>query len=102
MKIIISLLLILIVMPPGDEKKTVVGFLQYFGSEPFPQLAIVSEEHGRYFLDLTSEEHDTLMENRKEFIRITGKVYEGEFLGKPHPFITLEKWDWIQKPEDHP
>lgn len=102
MKIIVSFLIMFSFMPHCDEKKTVVGFLQYFGSEPFPQLAIVTEEDSRYFLDLNGTEYDKLMENRKEFIRVTGEVYEGEYLGDPHPFIKLDEWEWINKPDTKP
>lgn len=97
MKTLLMLAITLIaLMSDCYDKKTVVGYLQYFGSEPFPQLAIVSEEHGRFFLDLTPEKYDSLMKDKTEFIRITGKVYEDKFLGTPHPFIKLEKWEWLE------
>jgi hypothetical protein len=102
MKIIASILIILSLMLNCDEKKTVMGFLQHFGSEPFPQLAIVTEEGGRFFLDLNEADYDKLMENRKEFLCVTGEVYEGEYLGDPHPFIKLEEWEWINKPDTKP
>jgi hypothetical protein len=95
------MLVITLFAPMSDcnDKKTVVGYLQYFGSEPFPQLAVVTEEYGRFFLDLTPEKRDSLMKDKTEFIRITGKVYEDKFLGTLHPFIRLEKWEWLEKPD---
>lgn len=97
--ILVPVLTILTMM--CDDTQTVEGYLQFFGSEPFPQIAVVSDEHGRLFIGLSEEKQDSLWnnQNRKEYIRITGEIYEGEYLGKPHPYIKPEKWEWIEKPD---
>jgi len=95
----LSLTLVIIIFTMiCEDKKTVEGYLQLFGSEPFPQVALVSEEHGRLFLGLSEKEQDSLWRNQeKEFIRMTGIIYEGEFLGRPHPYLKPEKWEWFEK-----
>lgn len=100
MKSVALILMITLFTMNCEDKQTVEGYLQLFGSEPFPQIALVSEDHGRLFLGLTEEKQDSLWNNQeKEFIRITGTIYEGEFLGMPHPYIMPEKWEWFEKPD---
>jgi len=86
--------------PSENDKQTITGFLQLYGSEPFPQLAVVTRDNERIFLDLTTEQYEELQKDRKEFIRIKGKIHQKEFLGKPHLYITPYCWKWIEKPDD--
>jgi hypothetical protein len=84
----------------GDKKETVTGYLQLFGSEPFPQIAVVTRENERIFLDLSAEQHEQISQNRQEFIRIKGKIHQKEYMGELHPHIKPVCWKWIDKPDD--
>ncbi|MEX1063112.1 MAG: hypothetical protein WEC12_05875 [Balneolaceae bacterium] len=79
----------------SDCRETVEGYLQLYGSDHFPQLAVVTGKHGRLFLDVTAEQRNDLWNNREGYIRITGRIYEDQWMGKPHAFIRMDKWEWI-------
>jgi|GEM_PF-1888886 len=83
------------VAQPSDSTTTVEGYLQWFGTDHFPQLAIVTEDHGRLFLEMERERRECLWRERKSRIRMTGRIYEGSWLGRPHLYIKPEKWRWI-------
>ena len=101
MKALIILIVIMTsLLASENDKQTITGYLQQFGSEPFPQLAVVTRDNERIFLDLTTEQYEELQKKRKEFIRIKGKIHQKEFLGEPHPYISPHCWKWIDKPED--
>ncbi len=81
----------------AGEKVTVEGYLQLFGHEPFSRIAVITESHGRLFLDVSDAKRDSLWAESKDRIRIKGYIVDKEFYGEPHPHITLEKWKWIEE-----
>ncbi len=98
MKLSCFLLVWLMFICMCDEKTTVEGYLQLFGSEPLPKIAVISEDHGRLLLDLTSQKRDSLWTNQKGPIRITGVIYEEKWMGRKQSFITMDKWEWVKDP----
>lgn len=82
---------------PSDSTKTVEGYLQWYGTDHFPQLAIVTDEHGRLFLDMEPERRECLLRDRTSIVRMTGRIYEGRWLGRPQLYIKPETWRWIEE-----
>jgi hypothetical protein len=98
--IFILFLSLAVVDSSANDRETVTGYLQLFGSEPFPQLAVVTRDNQRIFLDLTPGQYEKIDKRKKEFIKIKGNIIQKEFLGQLHPFITPDCWKWIDKPDD--
>lgn len=76
--------------------ETVEGYLQLFGTDHFPRIAVVTEDHGRLYLDLSADKQKALWRDRKNVIRITGKIYIDRRRGNIHTFITPKKWEWVE------
>lgn len=81
----------------SNDTRKFKGNLALFGAEPFTQLALMTEDDERLFIDAEKELLDTLWKENKGRILIEGELYEGEWYGKAHPYIKLEEWNWIEK-----
>ncbi|MEX2632975.1 MAG: hypothetical protein WD267_03000 [Balneolales bacterium] len=78
-----------------SDNETWEGSLSLFGAEPFVQLALVTDDEERIFLEADDELLTKLWKENKGRIRIKGKKYEGEWYGKPHDYIRVEEWEWV-------
>ncbi|MEX2641676.1 MAG: hypothetical protein WD266_13385 [Balneolales bacterium] len=79
----------------SSGRETLEGRLSMYGAEPFVQLAVMTDDNERVFLDGEPELLDRLWKENKGRIKIEGERYEDEWYGQSHPFIKVEEWEWI-------
>lgn len=92
----IILLLTALLRQCSGDYKTYEGSLSLYGAEPFVQLALMTADDERFFLDADRETLDKLWKENQGRIKIEGELYEDEWYGRPHDFIRIKKWEWIE------
>ncbi|MEX0773435.1 MAG: hypothetical protein WEB89_02400, partial [Balneolales bacterium] len=91
----ITIILITMLKPCSGDKDTYEGSLSLFGAEPFVQLALMTDDDERIFLEGDEKLLDKLWKENKGRIKIEGKLYESEWSGQPHPFLKIKEWEWV-------
>lgn len=71
------------------------GSLQLFGNEPFTQVALITDDQERWFLDMDEQELNHLWSENRGRIRITGTPIKKQFQGETRNFIKVKKYKWI-------
>ncbi|MEX0778417.1 MAG: hypothetical protein WD491_00160 [Balneolales bacterium] len=95
--ILIFYFVVLLLRQCSSDKDTFEGNLSLFGAEPFVQVALMTDDDERIFLEADNELPNKLWKENKGRIKIEGKLYDGEWAGQPHPFLKIKDWEWVEQ-----
>lgn len=70
----------------------VEGAVTVRGNEPFTDLFLETEDRNSYVLAFEEGERAGMQRVTPGRFRVTGRLYRGDWNGKPYAFVAVESW----------
>ena len=81
--------------PAASDRIIVEGHVSVRGNEPFTAVVLETDQRTRYLLVLTPEMRSALSAPAR--IRVTGRLFLGEWNGRPYAHIEVERYAFLEE-----